>query len=215
MRVILLAESHVWTHAGETRHLVDLSHFGQPDIPKSFVRLVYCLGYGENDVVSPPLERNSGTWQYWKLFWACVNDPGKSEAHAAGPLLKSQTSLHERIRNKITLLTELRARGIWLLDASLIALYGDGKKPQLKTIRGAIEASWNHHLKATILAANPTAIVVVGKAVFDTLGQRLLRLKLEELAWIYQPVAYIKSEQGLEDLAALYRVCNRYALRAT
>ena len=214
VRVILLAESHVRTSEMETTHAVVLRGFSRLSIPKPFVRLVYCLGYGENAVVDPPLVQNSGTPQYWGLFWACLNDPKIPETYHAGPLKKSHGNLQERIKSKIALLSELKARGIWLLDASLIALYGHQKKPRQKAIRSAIEASWNLHVKETILNARPAAVVIIGRTVFNILSEHLLRLKLEELTWIYQPGAFTTSERKVQDRMTLYRICNSYAAKA-
>jgi hypothetical protein len=42
------------------------------DYPTRYVRFVYCLGYGENDLLDIDLENNTGTPQYWKIFSSCV-----------------------------------------------------------------------------------------------------------------------------------------------
>jgi len=42
--------------------------------PTDFVRLVYCLGYGENELLDGGLvPGNGGTWQYWDLFGRLTN----------------------------------------------------------------------------------------------------------------------------------------------
>src|SRR6267142_3590652 len=70
-RVVLLAESHVYTDIVDLRSSVarkilplDIQHS-----PKQFVRLIYCLAYGENTLVQGTLKQpNEGTRQYWRLF---------------------------------------------------------------------------------------------------------------------------------------------------
>ncbi|MDQ6666242.1 MAG: hypothetical protein M3Z23_17830, partial [Acidobacteriota bacterium] len=53
------------------------------DIPRGFVRLVYCLGYGESHLLDEPIEaRNSGTPQFWKIFYSCLNPIQSSETFA-------------------------------------------------------------------------------------------------------------------------------------
>jgi hypothetical protein len=37
-------------------------------------------------------------------------------------------NLVERLRNKVKILRKLRENGIWLLDANIVGLYGNGKK---------------------------------------------------------------------------------------
>ena len=51
VRIVMLAESHVYTSKDEA-----LSRVRQPDgIETGFVRFVYCLGYGEPSLVTPPV----------------------------------------------------------------------------------------------------------------------------------------------------------------
>jgi hypothetical protein len=54
-----------------------LGVFGHAAAPTPFVRLVYCLGYGERDLVQGRVQPNFGTPQFWKLLAAGV-DPGLS-----------------------------------------------------------------------------------------------------------------------------------------
>jgi hypothetical protein len=210
VRVILLAESHVRTNELETKRRVDLTSLGGPDVPKPFVRLVYCLGYGENGLLDLPLDSNSGTPSYWRLLWSAVHDPDDPIAGNPPPLMKAHTELEERARNKIALLTELKSRGIWLLDASLVALYGHPAKPSPAVIRAAIEASWKLHVRRAVLEAKPAAIVVIGKTVFEILREHLRRMQPDELTWIYQPGAYVSHKKKLEDRISLHRICTRH-----
>jgi hypothetical protein len=70
VRVLLLAESHVMTREAELASGVSLARFGHPDAPSEFVRLVYCLGYGEAGLRSTEVAHDGETPQFWKLFAA-------------------------------------------------------------------------------------------------------------------------------------------------
>lgn len=123
VRVILLAESHVHTTASELERKVILPGMPGNDLPRGFVRLVYCLGYGENDLLDHPFipgKDNPGTPHYWKIFYSCINLI-QSNADFA-PVLK-QTPFQQRIKNKLALLRRLKEAGVWLVDTSLAALY--------------------------------------------------------------------------------------------
>jgi hypothetical protein len=41
-------------------------------LPRGFVRLVYCLAYGENELLDEAIESNKGTPQFWKIFFSCL-----------------------------------------------------------------------------------------------------------------------------------------------
>lgn len=120
VRVMLLAESHVFTSSDDLTRRVCRFPEGKSiptDMPADFVRLVYCLGYGENGLLDQPIDsprRNPGTPHFWKIFYSCVNRIGISEDF--GPILVSRTPNSERIRNKVPLLRELQKRagtGTW------------------------------------------------------------------------------------------------------
>jgi hypothetical protein len=121
VRVVLLAESHVWTSREEAR-----SRVLQPDgVETGFARFIYCLGGGEPRLVSPSVTPNVGASQYWKLLHDSVRGPDQS--HLA--LTKSgETNPTRRIANKLKLLHEVRSSGIWLVDASIAALYRAGDR---------------------------------------------------------------------------------------
>ena len=49
VRVLLLAESHAYTAREELERRLTISDDEFELVPQGFVRLVYCLGYGENE----------------------------------------------------------------------------------------------------------------------------------------------------------------------
>src|SRR5437773_10224347 len=55
IRVLLLAESHVYTTSSELDRRVALPGSMGTEVPRGFVRLVYCLGYGENGLLNRPI----------------------------------------------------------------------------------------------------------------------------------------------------------------
>jgi len=62
VRVILLAESHVYTTTAELDRHLKISDEGFAIIPQGFVRLVYCLGYGENETLDTPILNPKKQW---------------------------------------------------------------------------------------------------------------------------------------------------------
>jgi len=78
VRLIVLAESHVWTSLDDLNLTVNMSGENKP----LYGRFVYCLGYGENDILSErPTTKNSGTPQYWRLFHDLVYGPDHKHDH--------------------------------------------------------------------------------------------------------------------------------------
>lgn len=72
----LSSESHVYTSERDLQRSVQCPPcLNTANLPSGFVRLVYCLGYGENRILASPVRdpSNGGTPQYWKIFYACLN----------------------------------------------------------------------------------------------------------------------------------------------
>jgi hypothetical protein len=177
--VVLLAESHVYTTCSELARKATHLDSAENGVPRGFVRLVYCLGYGENALLDQDINtpKNSGTPQYWKLFYSCVHRVKANEDFA--PVLKAQTRLAERIQNKLALLRELREAGVWLVDTSLAALFRPGgKKPSPELREKCLQTSWDRYVRQVVLNAKPSQIVCIGKGVAKALGDRLSSLRI-------------------------------------
>ncbi len=203
VQVILLAESHVFTNDDDrARRLREET--GLPGYPSNYARFVYCLGYGEDSLIAGrPPANNPGTWQYWELLFSCANEISCNESSAA--VKKATTSNRTRIGNKIRLLETLRERGIWLVDASIMALYNRGKKPATDTMEQAIKISWRRYIGDIVAAAQPERIIVIGKGVvYKTLQAELRPYQTHA---IYQPNARLTSEERLENLQTCHRLC--------
>lgn len=209
IRVILLAESHVHTDKQDyeikcNRLILDKLI---SDYPTNFVRFVYCLGYGENQLLNRSIKNNRGTTHYWKIFSSCVaeneNDLGFHK------VLKTRASFMQRIRNKVNILQNMRKKGIWLVDASIVGIYRSGIKNP-KTIKRIIEICWENHLAKMIKESQPRHIIVIGKRVQNILGSELQKLDF--------PITVVRQPQGdrrnshkqLEKYRKCQRICARY-----
>jgi hypothetical protein len=208
-RVLLLAESHVYTSVEELKRIVRPYSELPAEIPMGFVRLVYCLGYGENGWLDQPIAypRNSGTPQFWKIFQSCLK-PISANADCAGLLATQTRDAQTRLCNKLAMLTELRRRGIWLVDASVAALYrADGHKPPPQLREAVLKASWEMYVRDIVQAADPEAILCIGVGVGRVLASRLARLGIPWAAQP-QPQARLPSSEHLAILNSYYRVCD-------
>ena len=130
MKVILLAESHAHTDQDRTINGPKFNGAVLKDVydgPMDFISLVYCLAYGENESLIPKLndKNNKGTTQFWTLFAAiargidhvapCKTGKDFASPFAADVLKGGGLPFEERLRAKLEILENLRARGIWLL----------------------------------------------------------------------------------------------------
>lgn len=86
VRAVLLAESHVAQHDGDARVRVRTEPVGVDGLPSQYVRLVYCLGYGESALCEPSPAKNTGTWQYWNILGqvAYGQNPASKERFLSG-----------------------------------------------------------------------------------------------------------------------------------
>lgn len=192
VHTLLIAESHVFTSANEVGTSVscsprelDLPH----EIPPEFVRLVYCLGYGENSLLSMPAIKNSGTWQYWDMFGdlACK---GKQPR-------RLQSTFSERMTWKIQVLRTLHAKGIWLVDASVHAIYKPGGKRVDQTIADRFHAQWWHGYGGEMARSlAPKQTFVIGRGLSKTLKDS--GVKFDD--WLYQPNSRIDTATRLAQM---------------
>jgi hypothetical protein len=206
VKVVLLAESHVYTTPEELARTIALPASAPPDLPRGFVRLVYCLGYGENRLLNRPIESpaNTGTPQFWKIFYSCANTVATNSDF--GPIQTSTTSPAQRIANKLVLLRRLRELGVWLLDTSLAALYLPGRpKTGPATLEACLQVGWDHHVRHVVEAAAPSHIVCIGKGVARALGKRLSDVGVR-VTVVPQPNARLASADHHESFRTYYRV---------
>jgi len=177
VKVVLLAESHIFTEEKEFKCQLKSSNLNLDGYPKNYVRFVYCLAYGENDLLENDscVNKNRGSSQFWKDLYSCVF---KIEANDDfDPVLKKGTpNFSKRINNKIKLLRTLQECGIWLVDASIIGLYrsnayGTADYQRLKN--EVISSCWHTHTKHELKKADPNFIICIGKDVEGLLEKHL------------------------------------------
>lgn len=201
VRLLVLSESHVMTREAELEAQVPLEVFGHPGAPRAFVRMLYCLGYGERDLVQGRAYPNWGSPQFWKLLAAGV-DPNLV------PQVVERTApeLLGRIAVKLRVLEALKERGVWLLDASPVALYAASQpKPPMSLLAQAMEIAWAAYTREAIREAAPRAVMIVGKMVHDGIGGRIRAMlgPSVPVEWMYQPQARRPAEEhaaGIERL---------------
>lgn len=214
VKVILLAESHVFTEDSELSHKSKNLPVELEGYPEEFVRFVYCLGYGENGILREPVSKNSGTPQFWKIFFSCCNQIHSNDDFA--PILKSGTpNLDRRIANKIALLQRLKDMGVWLVDASIGGLYlPGGVKPPQKLIRDAIRVSWESCVKQMVIEANPQHIICIGKTVEGVLGGDLRSMVGGDLTVVKAPAARMTAKELLKNYREFFELLKRLLSRA-
>ena len=184
VRVILLLESHVWTSDEEFK-----SKVRQPDgVETSFMRFLYCLGY-------------EGTPQFWRLLHDTVRGP--EVAHDC--VLKTAGQRH-CAGQRLNLLEAMKANGVWLVDASVTALYRPGGKRVIsgRPVVDLLNACWENHVREVVISSSPSCVLLIGKqyggaieravrnavpsALVETLQNPNARMTSEELAGYRQKV---------------------------
>jgi len=202
VRLILLAESHVFTH-DKDRKVPILPISDLPDYPGRYARFVYCLGYGEKTLTGSELHpRRDGTPQFWKIFFSCCNTIcSRADFH---PIL-SQTPTKQRIGNKIKILKQLKEQGVWLVDASIVALYRDGKK--IPFMSKALKESWQTYTRDIVIAAKPEHVICIGKGVAKVVRLDLERHFASRHTVIDQPNAHLSSEEHLANYKTYSQIC--------
>jgi hypothetical protein len=198
VRVLLVAESHVYTTADDfaLRIQPQLLPSEARHAPTEYVRLVYCLGYGESELLTgSPVQSNYGTPQYWNIFGRLAGtgqQPGRSEG------------LTRRLRWKLKTLNALQTRGVWLLDACLHAIYTPGAMRLDRGVFTNLHALWWRHYGAWLFDQRAGSYrCAIGKTTHDALAA--LGVPFEN--WIYQPqgtrgVAVENQDHGWPELLA-------------
>lgn len=202
VRVVLLAESHVFTTVADRRIAVP-SIPELPGYPQQYARFVYCLGYGEpsltEDLAHP---KRDGTPQFWKLLFSCRNRV--ESAHDFSPIL-GKTPQADRLQNKIRLLADLKANGVWLVDTSVVALYKQGTK--MPNMHQALWESWIGYTRNVVSSADPEHVICVGKGVAGVVADDLRRHVKSKVTIIPQPNAFLSSSEHLANFQQYSAVC--------
>jgi len=217
VKILLLAESHVYTDQSPPINYSSIDSTKQLLVfcPDCYVKLVYCLAYGEKCLLRKvnEIENNSGTPQYWKVFSACASDAEDIETIKSefNKILVSKTrDKNERINNKIELLEKLKEKGIWLLDSSIVALYGyeENIKKKVDKIRtNVVKICWEPYISKIILREKPDHIIVIGKGVGRALKNRLKETGIP-FDIISQPQDHLSTVDRDKIFLKLQQICN-------
>lgn len=191
VRVVMLAESHVWTSEDEAVN--------------RFVRFVYCLAYGEKSL-APRVAPNTGTLQYWRLFHDAIHEPDLDAKIWPG-------SPSQRILAKQKLLNELKLAGIWLMDACITALYQPSKGQLLRSrtdYKKVLRACWEAHVGGVIADCHTSAVLIVGKGVDAAIGDLVRQAPHQAkvaVKVVKQPAAFMRKGEGLEERHEVFDFC--------
>lgn len=186
IKIILLAESHVYTTLEDYKEKDEKIRFRLPKYPRNYVRFIYCLNYG-------------GTRQFWRIFYSALN------------FVESNKKFREtnEFNNKLKILYQMKERGIWLVDASICGLYiPGGKKPNSTKIKKALDCSWNGYVKNVIESSNPEKMVVIGKTIWDAIRPFLSPEFRSKTEWVYQPNARLAGKGHIKNYQKLHQICN-------
>lgn len=196
VKTILLAESHVFT-SDEERSIKTKHLGGLPGYPSQYARFVYCLSYGEKSIKlgDASTKRDDGTPQFWKLLYACNNRVNGLEDF--DPVRKKNTEDEARIQNKIDLLKELKRKGVWLVDTSIVALYPKKNKDN-RLINNILKISWVTFTRNIVSLSKPESVICIGKGVERAIGEDLKQLG-PNVTVISQPNARLRSGEALKD----------------
>jgi len=197
VKIILLAESHVFT-SDEERNIQTKRRETLPGYPSQYARFVYCLAYGEKSLKQgdASTKRDDGTPQFWKLLYAC-NNPGVTGLGDFYPVRKTNTPDEERIQVKIDLLNDLKRKGVWLVDTSIVALYPKDSRTS-GLVEKVVKASWDAFTRDVVCACKPEQVICIGKGLEHAIGEDLKKL-VSKVTVIYQPNARLRSEEAIKD----------------
>jgi hypothetical protein len=189
-KLVLLAESHVLTTEQDMAFRTDESkirsylRLNASLPPGHFVRLVYCLAYGESELFSqqPAQISSAGTPPYWEIF-------GRVAFRCPQPRQEDGAKFNDRMRWKVDTLRELYRMGIWLLDASVHAIYLRNKHRLPAAIQQRLHKQWwEGYGRFLMRACKPSKVWVIGKTVHNC----MTRAQFTDWTcrgWVYQPNA--------------------------
>lgn len=206
VKVLLLAESHVFTTEQDVIiSIPDIESL--PGYPVNYAKFVYCLGYGERQLTSSSIHpKRDGTPQFWKIFYSCINNINSNEDFSP---ITSASKFEQRLKNKISLLLELKRQGIWLVDASIVALYNNGVKPNTLKMSSVIKTSWDYYTSNIVKECNPEHVIIIGKGVAKTIEADLQKIVGNNYSVIPQPNAHLSAEEHIRNFKMYFELCSK------
>lgn len=167
VRILLVAESHVAECPGDLDARVHLPAPVPEVLPDGYCRLVYCLGYGEDEACRPrPEVRNAGTIPFWDLFGAIVGNVGHQPRSSTGAEFRT------RLAWKLDVLRRLRSGGVWLADASVVGIYSPGGERRFtgSNLQQLLRESFTGFVWPEFSASPPEQVWVIGRGVGEALA---------------------------------------------
>lgn len=203
VRILLLAESHVFTSDSDRAiKIPDIPDL--PGYPQEYAKFVYCLGCGEKNLTNSISHPKRDGTPFWKILYSCDNSVNGNRDFE--PIL-SKTSYEQRIHNKINLLKNLKKKGVWLVDASIVALYDMGKKPSNAVMSSIIRTSWEGYTREVVKESRPEHVIIIGKGVAKIIETGLQKLIGNKYLVIPQPNARSSSKERLSNFKECGRLC--------
>jgi hypothetical protein len=103
----------------------------------------------------------------------------------------------------------MRKRGIWLIDASIVGIYGAVKDAKVKD--SIMTTCWNSYIKKEIDDSKPKHIIVIGYGVEKILKQSLESLE-DSLGIKYNDKMLQPQGKGntFEAFQKYQRICSKY-----
>jgi len=98
-------------------------------------------------------------------------------------------------------------KDIWLVDASIVALYNDTIKPTPKIMKEITKVSWEQHVSKVIRETKPKKIVVIGKGVSKALKDELDKINVPNEA-LNQPQGIRSKDLMKKTFEKYYEYCN-------
>ena len=189
-KLILLAESHVLTTERDMDFRTDeakVRSFLRPNAslpPDRFVRLVYCLAYGESELLSRqrPHISNLVTPSYWDIF-------GRVAFRCPQPRREDGAKFNDRMRWKVDTMRALFKMGIWLLDASVHAIYRGNESRLESPVQNELHKQWcEGYGRYLMRTCESSKVWVIGKLVHNCVSQAQFT-DWTYRGWVYQPRA--------------------------
>lgn len=96
------------------------------------------------------------------------------------------------------------------MDASIVALYHKGTKPDRVRLARALECSWQCYTFDVVRECAPAHVICVGKGVGDIVGGGLRRLMGDNYTVLPQPNAHLSSAEHMDAFRTYYRICSEH-----
>jgi len=172
VKTVLLAESHSHTPEKEFSQFLKKECLHDDGSRCRLVRFVYCLGASESQVLEYPEAARHRPWQFWRVLYSC-----KHQIKATSDFISFDgVSSEQRLKNKLELLDDLKASGVWLVDASVVGINGLNRDARIEIMQTCWQGYVGQELREL---KSLKKIVVVGDTVYRALSKELKELGVE------------------------------------